>query len=104
MKNEKHINVFISVLIILFAGCTEPKPKGNESMMAMDTEYATDKNVTIVHPKDTIRLTEAMKNFEDNPNITLTDIDAGNKVQSNEVQYVNRKDTIRLSEPKLEVK
>ena len=104
MKNKKHISVIIAAFIMFFPACKEHKPQGNETMMAMDTEYASDKNATIVHPKDTIRLSEETKKFEDNSNITQTDIDAGNKVQSKEVRYVSGKESIKIDEPKPETK
>jgi hypothetical protein len=64
----------------------------------MDSVYANEKNVTMVGPKDTIRLIESMKNFEDNPNITGADIDAGKQVPSPEIEYVRSSDTIRITE------
>jgi hypothetical protein len=41
---------------------------------------------------------EAMKNFEDNPNITAADISAGKQEPSPEIEYVRPNDTIRISE------
>ena len=73
--------------------------KGSKTAMLMDSVYTTDKNVTIVNQKDTIRLVESMKNFEDNPTIMGADIDAAKNIPSNEIQYVRPGDTIRLSEP-----
>ena len=97
---------FIIVLIILpyFLCITSCKPKGEsvkegETYMEMDSVYTIDKNITIVNPKDEISLIESMKNFEDNPNIMETDIDAGKNIQSSEIQYVKPNDTIRLNEP-----
>jgi hypothetical protein len=104
MKNKKCISAFIAASVVLFTACKEHKPKGDETMMLMDAEYTADKNVIIVHPKDTIRLTESMKHFEDNTNISQMDIDAGSKVPSKQVQYVTGKDSIKLGEPKSEIK
>jgi hypothetical protein len=90
----------LAVLTLASLGCGK-KNRGNQgknSAMLMDSSYAGDKNVTVVQAKDTIRLNESMKNFEDNPNITRADIDAGKRIESKEVQYVKSGDTIRISE------
>ncbi len=96
----KKLIFLLAALTIINFGCTK-KDTGNQdknSKMLMDSSYASDKNVTVVHAKDTIRLGESMKNFEDNPNITQTDIDAGKRIESKEIQYVKKGDTIRISE------
>jgi len=41
---------------------------------------------------------ESMKHFEDNPNITQADIDAGKRIENKYVRYVNQGDRIRMSE------
>lgn len=91
----KIILLFISVTLLI--GCK--RRSGNAgSYMAMDSLYPTDKNVTIVGPRDTIRLSESMKNFEENPNITSADIDAAKQTPSAEIEYVHPGDTLRLDE------
>jgi len=87
-----------ALLIIVNAGCKQKGNEGKNSAMRMDSSYTTDKNVTVIKGNDTIRLIESMKNFEDNPNITRTDIDAAKRIESKEVQYVKNGDTIRISE------
>jgi hypothetical protein len=94
---------YVLVLAIFFLSC---KHKGGEvkSMMIMDSVYTSDKNVTIVGAKDTIRLIESMRNFEDNPNINGADIDAAKRIPSAEIQYVGPGDTIRLQEIEIKKK
>jgi len=89
--------LLILTLILVPVACQLNKNKG--SMMLMDSTYTNDKNVILVHAKDTIQLAETMKNFQDNPNISKTDIDAASKIQSTEVQYVKTGDTLRVAEP-----
>ena len=71
--------------------------QGKHSML-LDSSYARDKDVTVVHTNVPVRIMESMKNFEDNPHITRADIDAGKRIASKEVKYVNKGDKIRISE------
>lgn len=91
------------VLMFVFTACRQAS-KYNGKMMQMDSSYANDKNATVVKANDTLRITESMKNFEDNPNITKTDIDAGSKTPSAEVNYVKPGDTLRIAEPAKKIK
>ncbi|HWH63533.1 MAG TPA: hypothetical protein VNS50_09680 [Ginsengibacter sp.] len=52
--------------------------------MQMDSTHADDNNVTVLHAKGTIRMGRSMKRFEDKPDITQTDIDAGKGIESRE--------------------
>jgi hypothetical protein len=96
----KLLFLVLAALTIANQGCGKKNRtnQGKNSAMHMDSSYAGDKNVTVVQAKDTIRLNESMKNFEDNPNIARADIDAGKRIESKEVQYVKNGDTIRISE------
>jgi len=100
MKNKKLIGLFTAAVLILFAACMKQKPKENEMKMVMDIDYASIKNVMVVHPKVIIRLEETMKVFEDNPNITQTDIDVVTKIKSKEIHYVSGRDALKLGETK----
>ena len=94
----KRLSFLLAVFTVINSGCVNNKNDQNSAML-MDSTYADDKNVTVVKATDTIRLGESMKNFEDNPNITQTDIDAGKRIESKEVQYVKIGDTLRIAEP-----
>src|SRR4051812_48305218 len=98
----KRFQLLLLGLVLLNTGCLQKNEstKNKSSMMLMDSIYMKDKNVMLVHAKDTLRLIESMKNFEDNPNITKTDIDVANKVKSKEIHYVKPRDTLRIAEPK----
>ncbi len=102
MKVKKLI---LTTLVLLSLGCVrKDTANNNNNMMLMDSSYANDKNVTVVHANDTLRITESMKNFEDNPNITQADIDAGSKTENKEIQYVKQGDTLRIKETELKKK
>ena len=92
--------LLISLAVLSFISCRQ-KNNGKKDKTSMETDslYSSDKNVTIVNEKDTIRLIESMKNFEDNPDIMNADMDAGKNISSPEIQYVLPNDTIRLGEP-----
>lgn len=87
-------------MLLSIASCRDKGTTGQKAktVMLMDSVYRSEKNITILGPKDTIRLIESMVNFEDNPNITGADIDAGKNVSSAEIEYVRPGDTIRLLE------
>jgi hypothetical protein len=96
----KNLIFLLATLTIINLGCTK-KDTDNQvknSAMLVDSSYTSDKDVTVLHAKDTIRISESMKNFGDNPNITQRDIDAEKRIESNEVQYIKKGDTIRISE------
>ena len=97
--------VILLLTIIVFAGCKQ-NAADNKTMMQMDSDsvYTKDKNATVVKANDTLRISESMKNFEDNPNITKTDIDAGSRLPSPEVRYVKQGDTIKIAEPGIKIK
>ena len=97
----RKIIAYILPVMLLLAACKQKDGTGSEgkSVMDLDSVYRDDKNVTIIGSKDTIRLIESMKNFEDNPNISAADIEASKNIPSAEIQYVRPGDTIRLAEP-----
>ena len=81
------------------AGCvTTQSSAQRKNSMLLDSSYASDKGVTVVRTNVAVQITESMKNFEDNPNITRTDIDAGKRTPNKEVTYVNKGDKLRISE------
>lgn len=96
----KYYKILFALLPAFSIVACKEKDRDNtaKAAMLMDSVYVNEKNVTVPGPKDTIRLIESMKKFEDNPNITGTDIDAGKNVSSPEVEYVHPKDTIKLLE------
>ena len=79
---------------LITAGCATQ----HKTAMLLDSSYADDKQVTVLRKNVPVRITESMKNFEENPNITQADIDAGKRIESKEVRYVNKGDKIRISE------
>ncbi len=87
-------------LPVLFIGCVknDTNHQQKNSAMLLDSSYTGDKNATVVHAGDTLRMTETMKSFAENPNIMQADLDAVNRTPSKEVQYVKKGDTLRISE------
>ena len=95
----KQLTLLLTILIILNMGCIKRNTISREgTAMEMDSSYTNNRNAIVVHAKDTLRITESMKNFEDYPNITQADIDAGNKTRNPEMQYVKAGDTLRIME------
>jgi len=93
------IRLFITI-IALAIGCkekTETQLDKNKSIL-LDSVVTNGRHITIVHAKDTLRPIETMNDFKDNPNITKTDINAGEKIQSKEVQYVKPGILLKVTE------
>src|SRR6266478_484262 len=94
MKRFGFILATLATLLVAGCRCTTTRT----SAMLLDSSYATDQHVIVVHTNIPVRIMESMKKFEANPNITGPDIDAGARLQSKEVKYVNKGDRIRIGE------
>ena len=95
----KLIYICMAACLVLQVGCT-PKPqeqKEGQSFL-MDSLYQNNKQVTTIQKGDKVLLSEEMKNFEDNPNISQADLDAIKHLEMKNVKYVEKGDKIILSE------
>jgi hypothetical protein len=94
------IPVLAALAVLITLGCVtrHSGAPSNSSAMLIDSSYGTDKSVTVLRTNAPVRIIETMKNFEDNPNIMQADIDAGKKIETYEVRYVNKGERIRISE------
>jgi len=97
----KPLCLLVAAFTLMGLGCMKKYSgdSGKNSVMLMDSTYAGDRSVTVVQAKDKLRLGESMKNFEDQRNITQTDIDAEKRIESKEVQYLKKGDKLRIAEP-----
>jgi hypothetical protein len=69
--------------------------------MLLDSSYLQNTNVTVIRTNLQIRIIESERRFENNPNITQADIDAGERKESKGVQYVNKGNSIKIGEKAL---
>ena len=96
----RRLTLIVTAMALLGTACDRNRTSTTAGRpgMQMDSTYEKDAAVTLVHPKDSIRLGESMKDFKDNPNITRSDLDAEKKVASAGITYVKSGDKLRLGE------
>jgi len=92
------MKTLVTTLIILFMsmmGCQ--KQQNHRTQMVLDSEIS-GKNVTIVRSKEAVLPAESVADFKELSNIMQYDMDAMQRIPSQEVVYVKKGEAVRPSE------
>jgi len=93
----KALETTLPVLFVMaMLGCQQ-QPHDRKTQMMLDSAVS-GKNVTIVHPRDTVRPAESIPEFKELSTIMQYDIDAVQRLPSKEVVYVKPGESVRPSE------
>ena len=91
------------IIVVATTGCRQPSqeaarpPQDRRSQTLLDSAPAGP-NVVMVRPKEAVRPTEAITDFDRLPTISQVDIDALRRTPSKGVVYVKRGEAVRPAE------